>query len=309
VSTTKPAPDVEAETKTDPAVAQGSLATLLSGTKELWRAALIDVISRALGALALLGVAAIGALIVSGSQVPAWIAASIVIAAAFLLFGARRRIRRLRRAIGQREEHIAALEPDAKARPELEARISECEWRLRRHAVYGEHIAQMMIHLQQVIAGTMPGVTLEQFLIRGVLQPACDLMRGRARGEVRLAILRPDGDELTMPWAAGHNLQGQVNYRVPIDGSLTGLVLKNGVPQRWDDVREEAPFEPQPGATGPFQSLVSQPIRSGRGTEAVFNVTSTKAFAFDRAEFVYIMSLGSTIDLVVELLLKDEPHP
>jgi hypothetical protein len=307
VSVTKRSPDPEVERDDAPS----AFATLVGVGRDVYRETVVELLSKVLLALGGLGCAAIGALIVSGLDVPAWVAATIVIAAALLVYGARRRIRRLRQAIVEREEHIARLEPDAQVRSSLEERISACEWRLRRHEAYGEHVAEVMRHLQQVIAGAMPDVSLEQFLNRGVLQPACDIMRQYARGEVRLAILRPDGDSLTMPWAAGHNLQGQVRYRVPIEGSLTGLVLKEAVPSLriWNDVSVEAPFEPQPGATGPFQTLVSQPIRVGEGVAAVFNVTSTVANAFDPAELTYITSLGSVIDLVVELLLREDDRP
>jgi hypothetical protein len=282
---------------------ENPLRGVLGASRAVVRGAIVDLVSRALLAAALAGGVAIGAFAASGSRVPAWIAVTVVVLAGLVSFGAYRRIRRLRKAVAAREERIGELERQAQESADLRARLEACERRLLNYKIYGEHIAVMMDHLQQVFTGTLPEVTLEHLLERGVLQAGRDALLRRARGDIRLSIIVPDGTHFRMPWAAGQNLERQVKFRMPINGSLMGQVLAKGTPRNWGDVTKDEDFKLYPGTSGPFRSLVSLPVRVGDGVGAVFTVTSSEADAFDPADLTYITSLGSVVDLIVGPLL------
>jgi hypothetical protein len=283
----------------------GALRAIKDASRDVVRGAIIDLASRGLSLALLASLVAIGALVASGDSVPAWIAVAIAVASAIIVLAALRKARRAQAHAAQLDTRIAELEPFERERPDLDQELATCEWALRRHEAYGDHICEIMSHLQKVIARALPGVSLQDFIDRGILQPARDSMQGRVRGDVRLSILVSEGDQFRMLWSAGHNLESQSKYRLPIADSLAGQVLASGIPKVWADVEDDPAFKRHPKATRSFRSMVSLPIRIGDGVGAVFNVISSAPQAFDPAELNYITSLGAVIDLVVGLVLKD----
>jgi hypothetical protein len=98
------------------------------------------------------------------------------------------------------------------------------------HAEYAEHIALTLDQLQAVIGGGIPGVTLEQFIERGVLHPGRDmLMKNQARGaDVRVSILVPEGEEFVMAYSAGHTPEGHARFRMRIAESFSKHAYEQG---------------------------------------------------------------------------------
>jgi hypothetical protein len=259
------------------------------------RAAVVDLAGRAISFVLLAALAAVVLLIAAGGSVPAWVAALIVVASAAIVYASRRRVRTLRTGIGTRDETIASLEGD----------VEMFEWAAVRHETYGYHVCEMLELLQSVLAGHTPGVTMEDFITRGVLEPARDMLGESALEGVRLSILQPRDHYFEMAFSAGHHLQSHTKYRLRIADSLSRIALEAGLLQHWDDVTEDSRFSPNPQATRPFCSMVSVPIKVGDDVYAVFNAIATNPSAFDPAEVTYIAALGTIVEVAIGVMLKD----
>jgi putative methionine-R-sulfoxide reductase with GAF domain len=109
-----------------------------------------------------------------------------------------------------------------------------------------------------------------------------------------------------MTWAAGHDLNSQRKFRLPVKDSLAQISLEKGSTEVWEDVTKDDRFTPHPRARRPFHSMVSFPIRIGDETRGVFNVVSDHIGAFRPAETNYISALGSVINVAVGVLVKDD---
>jgi hypothetical protein len=279
-------------------------------TKDVVWAALVDLVGKALGALivALGSAATLGVvlLVIRGGSVPAWLTVLLIgiPAAGCLLLGVR--LRRARAATASRDERIRELEPLEQEVEELRDRANTFDWGLERHEVYGEHISHILGHLQRVISGDIPGVSIPDFIERGILAPARDTLARHPSDDVRLSVLLPLGDEFRMVWAAGHDLESQKKYCQPISETLSRFTYENGVSQIWEDVEDDPHFKKNPHATRPFRSMVSLPIRVGDSVKGVFNTISGDVNAFDTADINYLISLGSVIDVAVSIYREQE---
>lgn len=269
------------------------------------RAAIVDLAGRAISALFLAAIVGVAALIAFGGSIPAWVGALIAIAAAVIVYVAQRRVRNLRIAVSTRDETIAKLQPLADRVPGLEVERETLDWATTRHEAYGLHVVEMLELLQSVLAGHTPGVTMADFINRGVLEPARDMLGGSAPEGVRLSVLNPHGDCFEMLFSSGHRLDSQRRYTMRIADSLSRIALEDGVLQHWDDVTVDDRFTPNPNATRPFHSMVSVPIRVGADVRAVFNVIATNPHAFDPAEITYIAALGSIVEVAVGFTVKE----
>jgi GAF domain-containing protein len=234
----------------------------------------------------LLLVAALVALVVSGATVPAWTLAAMVLLAVLVIYLARRG-------------------PSSKV-AEMKADLATAEWGLDRHESYGEHVCQVLDHFQRALAGDIPNAPPALFIDRGILQPARDVMRTYGHADdVRLSVLLAKDDKFRMTWAAGHNLDSQQKYEVPMSDTLSRIAFEQGFTQVWDDVTDDRTFVPNRRATREFRSMVSVPILIGDRPAGVFNVITAEVGAFDPADINYITSLGSVIQVAVGMAMKE----
>lgn len=274
--------------------------------RDVFRAAVVALTSKALlyaaGSLA----AAFVLLVIFGGSVPAWLLALVLLAAAVALSLSGRRIHQLQDEVSTRDSRIAELQPFEEGAPELEGTVATFDWALERFEVYTAHVAEILDHLQRVLAGDI-AVPIPTYVERGILEPARDLLAHRSFEEhVRLSVLLPVDDCFAMVWAAGHTLPGRSKYRVPINATLSRLAYESGQPYDWDDVTEDDRFEPNPKATYPTRSMVSIPLHRGIEVIGVFNAIASEPGAFDPAEVRYLASLGSVISVAVSVHLERE---
>jgi len=253
--------------------------TLSPLAKEVARATLVSLVSKGVLFAITSVLALIGLLVWQGGMVPAWVLVLAVLLASLPSVVLWRRLSDTRATLRERGQRVEELEPlevqvqgQAKQITDLQEDAEIAWFAVDSHAAYGEHVRVMLDHLQRVVAGDIPSVSIPQFIDRGVLQPARDMLAEETAADVRLSVLVPEGKTFRMLWAAGHSLEGQKKYRPAIADSLARIALEEGVPQVWDDVCTDQRFKPNPHATRPFRSMVSIPIRAGEDVHAVFNV-------------------------------------
>ena len=81
-----------------------------------------------------------------------------------------------------------------------------------RHAYYEEHLREALETLQRAISGDIPGVSFDDFIERGVLDPARYWLTQAPSEDIRLSVLIAEGPakrDFVMRFAAGHSLEGQ----------------------------------------------------------------------------------------------------
>ncbi|MGH2797294.1 MAG: GAF domain-containing protein [Thermoleophilaceae bacterium] len=265
-------------------------------TREVLHAATVDIVSKALSAALLAGLALLGLLIWRGGTVPAWLFAVALV----LLVAASVVARAQRRRVGE-------LLPVEERAVELEGVVDLLADALERHDEYTRHVAVVLDNLQRVVAGAL-GVDLREYIERGILEPARDLLTQAPDESVRLSVLVPEApgaDRWRMVWSAGHSLAGREGYNEPIARTLSRYAYETGRPQKWDDVLEERGFEQHPAASAPTRSMLSLPVHVGDDIVGVFNVIAAQPYAFDPAEERYIASLGGAINIAVGYWLTE----
>lgn len=265
-------------------------------TREVLHAATVDIVSKALSAALLGGLALLGLLIWQGGSVPAWL-----FALALLLLAAVGVVARAQR------RRVGELLPVNEHAAELEGIVELLADALERHDEYTRHVAVVLDNLQRVVAGAL-GVDLREYIERGVLEPARDLLTQAPDDSIRLSVLVPEtpaGEHWRMVWSAGHSLAGREGYHEPIARTLSRYAYESGRPQKWDDVLEERGFEQNPAASAPTRSMLSLPVRVGEDVVGVFNVIAAQPHAFDPAEERYVASLGGAINIAVGYWLTE----
>jgi GAF domain-containing protein len=216
-----------------------------------------------------------------------------------------REIEGVHAAKGQEIEELTATK-DTEIN-ELVEQLDRFDWALERHEMYGAHVCQMMDNLQRVIAGDIPGVSIPNFIERGVLEPARDVMRDYGHNsDLRLSILLPTGTNgnFRMQWAAGHHLDSQKKYDIPMVDTLARFPFERSVMMTWGDVHDDPNFKPNPHATRDFHSMVSIPISVGESPLGVLNVITDQIDAFDPADINYLTALRAVIDVAVGVHAK-----
>lgn len=240
-------------------------------------------------ALALLALTA--ALIRLGWEVPAWTLVLALIAPIGLVTLVRR--------IGDRG-------PD-----ELRAQLDTAEDKLDRHDSYGTNICSIMDNFQRLLAGDISGVTVGEFVERGILTTGRDVMQENGHeSDLRMSVLLAEDGDFVMEWASGHDIQSQKKYRQAIAKTVSRIAYEMKVMQVWKDVTvEERGFEANPHATRKFKSMVSIPILIGDDAVGVFNAITEPMDAFDVADINYLTSLGAVIQTAVGVAVKDIGKP
>jgi hypothetical protein len=227
------------------------------------------------------------ALFAVGWEVPAWTLVLVFLLSVGLIYVTKR--------VGGREA--------AELRPKLKV----AEEKLDRHESYGTNIDSIMDNFQRVLAGDIPGVTVPDFIERGILIAGRDVMRENGHADdLRMSVLLARDDCFTMWKASGHNLQSQQKYRQPIARTVSKIAYEKKVAQVWRDVAtEERGFEENPHATRKIKSMVSIPLLVGDQSVGVFNVVTAKPNAFDVADVNYLTSIGAVIQTAVGVAVKD----
>ncbi|HEU5105763.1 MAG TPA: GAF domain-containing protein [Solirubrobacterales bacterium] len=231
------------------------------------------------------------ALIRLGWDVPAWTLILVLLGAIGLVS--------LTKRGGNRE-------PD-----ELQARLSTAEDKLDRHDSYGTNICSIMDNFQRVLAGDISGITVGEFVERGILTAGRDVMQENGHtADLRMSVLLAEDGDFVMEWASGHDIQSQKKYRQSIAKTVSRIAYEKKVMQVWKDVTvEERGFEANPYATRRFRSMVSIPILIGDDAVGVFNVITEPMDAFDVADVNYLTSLGAVIQTAVGVAVKDAREP
>lgn len=253
--------------------------------REVLRAALVELTSKALIYVSIGLLASFALLVVFGGSVPAWLLAVALLSALAVLAACRYRARGIEREIRDRDGAFSSA--------------------LERFEVYTAHVAEVLDHLQRVLSGNID-VKIPVYIERGILEPARDLLANDGGEYVRLSVLLPYDENFIMVWAAGHTLPGQSGYRVPIKDTLSRVAYESGEPQAWDDVTEDDRFEQNPKASNPTRSMVSIPLRHGEHVIGVLNAIASQPSVFDPAEERYLASLGSVISVAVSIFFERE---
>jgi GAF domain-containing protein len=265
-------------------------------TREVLHATTVDIVSRAMSLALLAGLAVLGLLVWQGGSVPAWLFAATLVLFGLAVVAARTQRRRVRELL-----------PVSEQATELEEVVDRLADALERHDEYTRHVAVVLDNLQRLVAGAL-GVDLREYIERGVLEPARDLLTQIPGESVRLSVLVPEppnDERWRMIWSAGHSLTGREGYNQPIGRTLSHYAFQTGQPQKYDDVLQERGFEQNPVASAPTRSMLSLPVRVGDEVVGVFNVISDEPDAFDPAEERYVASLGGAINIAVGYWLKD----
>lgn len=264
-------------------------------SQDVLRAAMVDIVSKALSLFVLTFAAAAILLVVRGGSIPAWIGVLEVGLIAFLVMLTRRR--------GQRSAELEGLE---RGLADLREEVEIFGYALDRHQIYSDHVAQVLDHLQRVVSGDID-TPIPDYIQRGILEPARDVLNLEDLGqEARLSVLLPDDDNFVMAWAAGHGFDSQEKYRVPRSKTLARIALETGQLQAWDDATQDDRFEANPHARRPLHAMVSVPLLGGDSVIGVFNAIASKPAVFDPAERSYLLSLGGVLSVAVNVWLERE---
>ena len=249
----------------------------------------MDLVAKALAGSVLAGSLALALLIWNGGAVPAWSAALAIIAVVAIAV-----------ALGVRAGRRHGIDYD-----EVESEAAAMAWAVERYEIYTEHVADVLDRLQRVLTGDLEGVAIPDYIQRGILAPARDVLQ-EPHDDIRISVLLAAGDRWRMVWAAGHSLDGQQAYNERIVDTLSREPYESGEREYWPDATKDDRFRPNPEAVRPFHSMLCEPIRSGSTVVGVLNVLSSSIDAFDPAEQSYIASLASVIGVAVSVHLGQE---
>lgn len=265
---------------------QGKQFQLEQFTKDVLYDSVVQLTSGALRWAALALLALMVALFALGWEVPAWTLALVMILGISLVYVTKR---------------VTAREAN-----ELRPRLDAAEDKLDRHDSYGTNICSIMDNFQRVLAGDIRGVTVSEFIERGILTAGREVMQENGHpSDLRMSVLLANDGNFTMGWASGHSIQSQKKYRQPIEKTVSKIAYEKKVMQVWKDIAgEERGFEENPHATRKFKSMVSIPVLIGDDAVGVFNVVTERADAFDVADVNYLTSLGAVIQTAVGVAVK-----
>jgi GAF domain-containing protein len=168
---------------------------------------------------------------------------------------------------------------------------------------YAEHVREALNTLQRVAAGTVAGVTTEEFVERGILAPACYWLTQVGDEGVRMTVIRPkepDRQEFELVWEFGHSVEARHAFSLDVAGSFAGVAFTRGETQWTNEVAKDPRWAKHPKARPgrEYGSLVSVPIRMGDEVVAVFNAISKYNKAFSPADLNYLELLGALIGMI-----------
>lgn len=247
---------------------------------------IVSITSKALLGAGVALLAAMGALIATGWDAPAWTLVLMALAAVALMY--------LTRRVAGREAN------------ELRPKVDKAEDELDRHESYGRNICSVLDTFQKIVAKDIQ-MSMAAFIEQGILIPGRDVMQENGRpSDLRMSVLIPTDDHFQMVWASGHSVEAKQKYKVPIDQTIARVAYDKQAIQVWKNApEEERGFVRNPKATRSFKSMVSIPILRGGRTTGVFNVVTDQGAAFDPADINYLTSLGSIIQLAFGMALEE----
>lgn len=247
---------------------------------------IVSITSKALLGAGVALLAATGALIATGWDVPAWTLVLMALAAIALMY--------LTRRVAGREAN------------ELRPKVDKAEDELDRHESYGRNICSVLDTFQKIVAKDIE-MSMAAFIEQGILIPGRDVMQENGRpSDLRMSVLIPIDDHFQMVWASGHSVEAKQKYKVPIDQTIARVAYEKQAIQVWKNAPdEERGFVRNPKATRGFKSMVSIPVLRGGSTTGVFNVVTEQEAAFDPADINYLTSLGSIIQLAFGMALEE----
>lgn len=256
-------------------------------TRDVLYDSIVQITSTAIQWAALALLAVLVAMVALGWEVPAW----TLILVMLLGLG----LRYITKRVADQEVN------------ELRPRLNAAEDKLDRHDSYGTNICSIMDNFQRVLAGDIRGVTVPEFIERGILTAGRDVMQENGHAsDLRMSVLLAKDGNFTMGWASGHNIQSQKKYRQPIEKTVSRIAYEKKVMHVWKDIAaEERSFEENPHATRKFRSMASIPILIGDHPVGVFNVVTEQVDAFDVADINYLTSLGAVIQTAVGVAVKE----
>jgi GAF domain-containing protein len=170
------------------------------------------------------------------------------------------------------------------------------------YPVYAEHIRETLETLQKILAGQIDGVDTDDFIERGILDPARYWLSQAPKEDIRLMVACPEPPEnrqFRLVWASGHSLEAREKFQLDIAGSFAGFAYTTEQTQWTNDVDKDNRWTPHPEArpSRAYGSLVSVPIRHGDTVVGVLSVLSTYKNAFNSGDLKYIEILGSLVNV------------
>ena len=168
---------------------------------------------------------------------------------------------------------------------------------------YGEHVHEVIETAQKLVSGTLTGVTVDDFVERGILAPAREGLQRDSVESIRMTVLAPRspaGTEFVLVWESGHSVEARANFQMPVAGTFAGHALTTHATEWTNDVDGDPRWTPHPKARSSrtYGSLVSAPIKQGETVVGVLNVISSYKNAFTRGDIIYIEILASMVDVV-----------
>jgi GAF domain-containing protein len=168
---------------------------------------------------------------------------------------------------------------------------------------YGEHVREVLEVGQKLVAGSLSDVTVQDFVERGILAPACGWLQRDTVEEIRMTVIAPlegDSSSFGLIWEHGHSLEARERFRLPVPGSFAGYAFSTGETQYSNKVHGDQRWSEHPKArpSRAYGSLISVPIKVGDHVVGVFNVISTYEDAFTRGDITHVEILGSMINVV-----------
>lgn len=167
---------------------------------------------------------------------------------------------------------------------------------------YAEHVRECLNTLRRAVSGEIPGVTIDDFVERGILAPACKWLTRAPDDQVRMTVVSPGTavtGEFELVWESGHSVEARAKFSLPVSGSFAGIAYAREETQWSNDVERDPRWSKHPRARPgrEYGSLVSVPLRSGTAVVGVLNVVSGRRRAFTPADLNYIELLGALVSL------------
>ncbi|MBI2691278.1 MAG: GAF domain-containing protein [Solirubrobacterales bacterium] len=191
--------------------------------------------------------------------------------------------------------------------PEISAEI---EREIVLGQTYGEHVREVLNTFQRALSGDIAGVTLDDFISKGILDPARDVLTQGEGEEIRLSVLMPaDDDQLKwmMVATSGHSLDGQKKFRLDISTSFAGRAYASKETKISQNVQDDDRFKThshaRPGRE--YGSLIAVPLLDGDESVGVFCVISTFVEAFTAVDKTYVEILGAILGVAFSAADED----
>jgi GAF domain len=170
-------------------------------------------------------------------------------------------------------------------------------------AYQADLLGEAILALRVYATGRL-GVSFDDLIERGILDPARFGMTVVAGEEIRLSILELDdsGEVFKMRYQSGHTLGRKENFSLP-RVSLAGHAFDAKELKWTDDVDADPRWQPHPLAQQRhrYRSLASMPVVVGDESVAVLNVVSTETSAFLGGDLTFIELLGALLALAWDI--------